>query len=317
MKKNYLLAFVCCIIILTCAFNTDKISNKMVEILDNNPRVVILPGNEYTKKASYGFVKISKDFIPYSYNDLLDILYSAINNGWEQFTFYCPNEYIECLKDIEKISNDSLLLTHLNNFVHPFNSFTNLKTSISESGEINLTISYLYSKEEEKYIIEEVKKIINENITDDLSDYDKIKVLHDYIINNTKYDVTRNETGTSDYESYKASSLLKNHIATCNGYSDTFAIILSELGFDNYKIATTPEEISYESTGHVWNAVYLNNQWLHLDLTWDDPVSSDGIDYLYHKYFLVNNAELAEADKGDVKIEEHNFNRSIYTEFLD
>lgn len=315
MKNNFILALSCCIIILICVFNIDKISNKLINLLDNKPSVVILPGNDYSKNNNYKFVSLSKDYIPYSHNDLLNILYSAINNGWEQFTFYCPSEYTECLKDIEQISEDSLLLTHLNNFVHPFNSFTNIKTSISESGEINLTISYLYTKEEEDYIINEVRKIIKDNIKDDLSDYDKIKILHDYIINNTKYDVTRNETGQSDYESFKASVLLKEHIATCNGYSDIFAIILSELGYNNYKIATTPEEISYESTGHVWNAVYLDNKWVHVDLTWDDPVGKDNIDYLYHKYFLVTNDEMAEADKGEVKIEEHNFNKLIYLEF--
>lgn len=303
--------------ILLCVFNIDRISEKIVKLLDNNPEVVILPGNEYSKTVNYEFVSISDDYIPYSYNDLLDILYSAINNGWEQFTFYCPSEYNDCLKDIEKISNDSLLLTHLNNFVHPFNSFTNLKTSISESGEINLKISYLYTKEEEEYIIAEIRKIIKEQLTEGLSDYDKIKILHDYIINNTKYDVIRNETGSSNYESYKATGLLKEHIATCNGYSDVFAIILSELGYDNYKVATTPEEISYESTGHVWNAICIDNKWLHIDLTWDDPVSKDNSDYLYHKYFLVNNEAMAEADKGEVKIEEHNFNKAIYIEFID
>lgn len=316
MKNNFSLAVICCIIILFCVFNTDTISDKLVTLLDNNPQVVILPGNEYSKNKSYEFVRLSREYIPYSYNDLLDILYSAINNGWEQFTFYCPSEYTECLKDIEKISNDSLLLTHLNNFVHPFNSFTNLKTSISESGEINLTISYLYTQEEEEYVITEIRKIIEKQVSADLSDYDKIKILHDYIINNTKYDVTRNETGTSDIVSYKATGLLKDHVATCNGYSDTFAIVLSELGFDNYKIATTPEEIPYESTGHVWNAVYIDNKWVHIDLTWDDPVSKDNIDYLYHKYFLVNTDEMTEADKGEVKIEEHNFNKLIYSEFL-
>ena len=103
--------------------------------------------------------------------------------------------------------------------------------------------------------------------------------------------------------------------ATCNGYADLMAIFLSKLGYENYKIATTKEEISYESNGHVWNAVKIKDKWLHLDLTWDDPVSTDGKDYLYHKYFLVNNEELKKADSGSVNVEEHNFNKSIYLEF--
>ena len=64
------------------------------------------------------------------------------------------------------------------------------------------------------------------------------------------------------------------------------------MGYENFKIATTNE-----TTGHVWNVVKINNEWLHLDLTWDDPVSSDGKDYLYHKYFLINTEGLIKADE--------------------
>ncbi len=298
-----------------CVLNIDMISDKATELFDSTPKPVILAGNDYTKNKGYEYVSISKDYVPYSYQDLLDIIYSTVNNGWKQFTFYCPSEYTTCLKDIEKICDDSVLLTHLNDFVHPFNNFTNLKSSISESGEIHLTITYLYNQEEIDYINKEVDKIIEENVTGDMNNYDKIKSIHDYIINNTKYDVKRNESGDSKSLSYKAIGLLKDHLATCNGYADTMAIILTKMGFDNYKIATTPDEISYSATGHVWNAVYVDNEWRHLDLTWDDPVSSDGSDYLYHKYFLVTNEEMAEADKGEVEIEEHNFNKLIYLEF--
>ena len=315
MKKFLLLLVLLICVGVFCVLNIDDISDKTIKFLDSTPKPVITPGNKYTKTKGYEYVSLSKDYIPYSYQDLLDILYSTINNGWEQFTFYCPTEYTTCLKDIESICDDSVLLTHLNNFVHPFNNFTNLKSSISESGEINLTITYLYTKDEMNYVDKEIDKIIKENVNDTMNDYDKIKAVHDYIINNTKYDVKKNENIDNTTPSYKATGLLKDHLATCNGYADAMAIVLTKMGFDNYKIATTPEEISYSATGHVWNAVFIDNEWRHLDLTWDDPVSSDGKDYLYHKYFLVTNDEMAEADKGDVVIEEHNFNKLIYLEF--
>ena len=85
-----------------------------------------------------------------------------------------------------------------------------------------------------------------------------------------------------------------------------------ELNLKNYKIAIAPNNTK---TGHVWNAVYLDNNWLHLDLTWDDPISTDGKDYLYHKYFLVDNDGLADADQGEVNIDSHNFKTSVYLEF--
>ncbi len=298
-----------------CVINIDKVSDIATSFFDSTPKPVILAGNDYTKNKGYKFVTLSKDYVPYSYQDILNIVYSTVNNGWKQFTFYCPIEYTSCLKDVEKVCYDSVLLSHINNYVHPFNNFTSLKSSISESGEVHLTISYLYTNEEIDYVSKEVDKIIKDNVKDNMNNYEKIKAIHDYIINNTKYDVERNEKGASTSPSHKATGLLKDHLATCNGYADTMAIFLTKMGYDNFKVATTPEEISYSATGHVWNAVYVDKEWRHLDLTWDDRVSSDGSDYLYHKYFLVTNEELAEADKGEVVIEEHNFNKLIYLEF--
>lgn len=314
MKNNIKLVISCCLIILTTLIFSDKISDFLANIVSQNLVTQKSNGNEYTKSYDYEFFDINKNQSPLSYNELIGSIYEAINNKETTYTFYCPSEYTDCIKDIEEISDNALLLTHLNNFVHPYNSFTNIKTIINESGEINLNITYLYSEDEINKINNKIDIIIQETINEDMDDYEKLKAIHDYIINNTKYDVKRNESGESNHESYKASGALLEGIATCNGYADALAIILSKLGYDNFKIATTPEEISYESTGHVWNAVKYEDNWVHIDLTWDDPVSKDNKDYLYHKYFLVNNEEMAEADSGEVKIEEHNYDKTIYVE---
>ena len=166
-----------------------------------------------------------------------------------------------------------------------------------------------------KEIDTKTDEILKSLIKDNMNDTKKIKTIHDYIINNTKYDVERNLTGNSKYESFNAYGPLFQGYATCNGYTDLMAIFLTKMGFDNYKIATTPDEISYSATGHIWNAVKVNDEWLHLDLTWDDPVSNDGKDYLFHTYFLKTTEEVKDADDGETVIEEHNFNSLYYLEF--
>ena len=144
--------------------------------------------------------------------------------------------------------------------------------------------------------------------------YTKILTIHDYIINNTKYDVTRNNEGNSIYKSYIAYGPLIEGYATCNGYTDAMALFLEKLNVPNFKVAMTPDENS-DTEGHVWNAVLIDNKWLHLDLTWDDPVSSDGTDYLQHKYFLITTNQLEEADtSGEVKVTEHQFKPTFYPE---
>ena len=313
--KKLLIPTICIFFVLLSLIFLDPLTNSIAKIISNEPTLVIENSNEYTKDTDYLYVQRTKDYIPYSYQDLLNIYYSVINNGWNQFTFYCPKEYTNCLNDISNISEDELILTHLNNYIHPFNSFTNIRTSINENGEITLYIYYLYNEDEIKIIDEKTDELLNNLITSDMDDYTKLKTIHDYIINNVKYDVERNEENSSDYSSYTAYGPLFEGYATCNGYTDLMAIFLTKLGFNNYKVATTPDEISYSSTGHIWNALYYDNSWVHIDLTWDDPVSSDQKDYLFHTYFLVTTEAMEEADKGETVIEEHNFNKLFYLEF--
>ncbi len=313
--KKFFIPTICYLAILLVLLNLKDITNILAKTLANNQMLTIEKSNSYTKDYDFKFVKNSKDYIPYSTQDLLDIIYSVINQGWDEFTFYCPTEYTECINDITNLTNDKLTLTHINNFVHPYNSFSSLKTSITESGEITINVKYLYTAKEIEVINDYVDKLIADIYQKDNNDYENLKLIHDYIINNTKYDVERNDTGKSDYISYNAYGPVVSGMATCNGYADLMAIILSKLNFENYKIATTKEEISYESNGHVWNALKIDNKWVHLDLTWDDPVSADGKDYLHHKYFLVTTEELEKADAGNVKVEEHNFSKAIYQEF--
>lgn len=78
------------------------------------------------------------------------------------------------------------------------------------------------------------------------------------------------------------------------------SIYLYLLNIPNYRIATND---------HIWNLVYINNTWLHLDLTWDDPVTSDGTNELLYDYFLINNDKLFKLDT-----KQHNFNKNIYLE---
>ncbi len=317
--KKFIIPIICFVVIATTVFNVDPITNFLSRLISNNPILTITKGNAYTKDYDFMYVQNSEDYIPYSFNDILNIYYSILNQGWSEFTFYCPKEYTECINDVKIISDkDSPYLKHINNFVHPYNSFEKTYTTIAQDGEITVKVgSYRYTEEQITKVNEYVDKVIKELYKND-DDLDvNLKRIHDYIINNTKYDVDRNEGKVSKYTSYNAYGPAIEGYATCNGYADLMAIILSKLNIENFRVATTSDEISYKSNGHIWNAVKIEDKWLHLDLTWDDPVGSDGKDYLHHKYFLVTNEEMKKSDSGNVKVEEHNFNKSIYREFFE
>jgi len=74
------------------------------------------------------------------------------------------------------------------------------------------------------------------------------------------------------------------------------AIFLDKLNIANYKIS---------SEDHVWNLVYINDKWLHLDLTWNDTDDS----YYQTLYFLIDNSELFKYDKDN-----YHFDDNFYIE---
>ena len=127
-----------------------------------------------------------------------------------------------------------------------------------------------------------------------MNDQTKIKLFHDYIINNTVYD----DSGKD--KKYSAYNLLTEGKSICGGYSDIMSIYLNILGIQNYKVS---------SDNHIWNLVNVDGAWYHLDATWDDPIANDGNQYLIHNFFLISTAELLSLDRV-----EHNFDRNVYSE---
>ena len=294
--KNTISLIICLIISLLVLFNIDRISDYIANFLDDNKKVYIANSNEYHKDYDFMFVQESKDYVPYSYQELLNIIFSTLNNGWDTFTFYCPDEYENCLIDINQIGKDTILLSNINNYVHPFNQYYNINFETKTSGEITIMVKKLYSKDDIDKINEGVDKLIKELITNDMSDDDKLLKIHDYIINNTRYDIDKsNET------SYTALGPLFNGKAICSGYADLMAIFATKLNIKNYKIS---------SETHVWNAVKINDEWLHLDLTWDDPITKNSdVDTLQHDFFLVKTDKLLEFD-----IKDHKFDTTVFQE---
>lgn len=298
--KNIISFFISLIVIICIAINFDTVKDKVMELIYGK-QPVIKEANQYYKDDEFMFAKMSSDYNPTNYQDLIDIFYSSLNNGWKEFTFYCPVEYENCIDDVTAISHNQVLLSDLNNFVHPYNSYSAIKIFYDDAGTITIKVTRLYDDNEIKKIDYEIDKIIKELVTDDMSDRDKIKVLHDYIINNTKYD--QNDKETTIYDSSRINGLLFEHFAVCSGYTDTMAVMLEKLDIKNYKIA---------SEAHVWNAVFIDGYWRHLDLTWDDPIVASGKDILDDSYFLIDSDKLEELDK---KEKEHIFDTSVYLEF--
>jgi hypothetical protein len=69
---------------------------------------------------------MTTDFSPKNKQDLLNIYYTVLNSGWEDFTFYCS--YEKCIRDVNELSTDTMLLSNLNSFVDPYNQYSTIST---------------------------------------------------------------------------------------------------------------------------------------------------------------------------------------------
>lgn len=290
--------------------NRDYIITYVMKNYFDKNKITLGDKNIYYKDFDYSFVQNTDSLEPNNRQDILNIIYTTLNRGLDEVTFYCPYSYENCINDVNDIADNSLYLSSINNLVHPFNSYSNIYFSISNYRKIHITVSRIYTDDYVSFVNNEINNISDSIINSDMSIYDKIKSFHDYIINNTIYDSSVNLTNQlySSNNSNNAYGLLLNNKAICSGYSDVMAIFLSRLGLNNYRIS---------SDVHIWNLVFFDNSWKHIDVTWDDPVTSNGSNLLLHDFFLIDTDELYKKEEEifqDDNKDNHRYDKSIYIE---
>ncbi len=123
---------------------------------------------------------------------------------------------------------------------------------------------YLFETKEEdaaaRELIEEgIKEYVDEiePQTDDL--LGRLLLLHDNLIEDCEYDADMK------VESHSLYSVFTKKETVCQGYAQAMYFIGRELGLDMEFC------LSYE-IGHIWNYVKINDEYYHIDTTWDDPV---------------------------------------------
>lgn len=278
-------------------FYPEETKDFINNIIDKDEYVIAV-ANDYYLEGNFKYLQNWTDDVS-NKKELLNYIYHVINTGSEYADGECTKEYTNCISDLNSIAKDEQTLSIINNFVHPYNSFKTISFTYNNEGKFSLIIEHIYSKEEIISINYIVENKINDIIKDNMTTEEKIKKIHDYVIDSTKYDTLKtNNIHDDTYKSNTAYGVLIQGYGICSGYSDTIAIFLNALGIENYKISNDK---------HIWNLVYINGIWTHLDATWDDPISDTNLNR--DTYFLISYDELTKLNDNT-----HNFDKYIYTE---
>lgn len=158
--------------------------------------------------------------------------------------------------------------------VNPFDlSLTQNDTAFTSATDQTLYVSHhveiknLDPRYEEA--LQEARKRIPLLINDGMSENEKITAIHDYIIQNTIYDIDSQDQTHQKNSLFQAAGVLIDGRGVCTGYSRAFMILAH--------IANIPAiYVSSEGMNHGWNYVYDGHSWRYIDVTWDDPVPDQG-----------------------------------------
>lgn len=134
----------------------------------------------------------------------------------------------------------------------------------------------------------------------DMPDYQKELLIHDWLVENNRY----NTEDMSAPASHMAYSALVTGKPVCQGYGEAMLLLSQAAGLPCLYV-TGSGTSNGNTESHGWNCIKLDGQWYMVDVTWDDPTTSDGSDVLQYDYFNVTSRQLAK---------DHNWDQSAFPE---
>lgn len=124
-----------------------------------------------------------------------------------------------------------------------------------------------------QYVMYRVKKMVSETVTDNMTDMQKVKALHDKLCSMVEYD-TGNEDATKNHTDV---SVFLHDKSVCEGYARAFDLLMHEIGIDSCYVY---------NDSHAWNIIKIGGHYFHIDSTWDDG------DVVEYTWFMKNDTEI-------------------------
>ena len=139
-------------------------------------------------------------------------------------------------------------------------------------------------------ILEACIEVINELITENMSDYEKQLAIHDWIIDRVRYDeetLSNSPNASPDPDNDNPYGAIFGRRAICSGYSSTFQLFMDMVGIE---CITVDGYYSVTGAEHAWNMVRIDGEWYCVDVTWNDPIGGSQSALTRYRYFNVTSA---------------------------
>ena len=146
---------------------------------------------------------------------------------------------------------------------------------------INVSASYFTTLVQEQWLDEQVEAIVADITNSNMSIYEKVRAIHNNIIGRLVYQ----DIGNNGHSAYFA---LRDGKGVCQAYATLAYKMLNEAGIQNKLVLGYTD--GDENATHLWNLVFLDGKWYHLDVTWDDPTGAAIDAPIRDKYFLVTDS---------------------------
>ena len=210
-----------------------------------------------------------------------DYFYNALSSAQERKLYDKLLKAIEESEDSYKYGNkfSSETVSLILNLIFCQEPYTGLKCN-------KYTIEYEYEKKQIKFFKEQAEKKEKEIVqnTADMTEYEKIKYFHDYIVSNCNY-FENSALGNTPY------GVLIEKRGLCEGYAHAFLELCTLSGIECAVITGMAD-----SEPHMWNIVKISDIWYYIDLTWDDIDDENYPELILYDYFLVGNDEISKRE---------------------
>lgn len=146
---------------------------------------------------------------------------------------------------------------------------TTAYTNGGDEAYSTIKVNYVYTQEEAEEHKRQMEATVNEclaGISDDSSEYEKIKYVYEYIINMVDYDLEAPDN-------QNICSVFIGKRSVCAGYARATQYLLETMGVNvTYVSGKTVNERYDQPVEHAWNLVRCEGEYYYVDTTWGDPV---------------------------------------------